>query len=442
MDDENPRENLDTARGGGLNGEILRLAIPAFFALVAEPLFLLSDAAIVGRLGTAQQAGLTIAGQAMATVVGCCVFLAYATTAAVARQVGAGRRREATRQGVDGIWLALILGAFIVAAGVPLAPAIVGFLGENPYATEYLRVALLGAPGMLVVLAGTGILRGLQNGRFPLAVSVAMFALNLGLNVLFVLVLDWGIAGSAWGTVTAQTAGGLVYLGAVVSLARKHRAGLRPDLRGLRTAAASGFALVIRTVTLQATLVLSTRAAAHQGTDVAAAYGISSRIWMLSSFLLDAVAIAGQSLLGRHLGAGDVARARAVTRRMLWWGLGAACAFGAVLLATRTAIPPLFDASPSVSALLLHALVVVALIQPLGGLVFVLDGVLIGAGDMRYLAWAGVATFAAFVPAVRLAADHGIVALWVSLGWWMLIRLGTLAFRARSGRWLVTGAVR
>ncbi|MDX6742708.1 MATE family efflux transporter [Actinocorallia sp. A-T 12471] len=434
MDGEIRRENID--------GEILRLAIPAFFALVAEPLFLLSDAMIVGRLGTAQQAGLTVAGQAMSTVVGCCVFLAYATTAAVARQVGAGRLRAATRQGVDGIWLALLLGALIVVVGLPTSDAIVGFLGGNSYATEYLRVALLGAPGMLIVLAGTGILRGLQNGRFPLVVSVAMFAANLVLNVLFVLVLEWGIAGSAWGTVAAQTGGGLVYLYAVASLARRHGSGLRPDLRGLRTAAASGFALVIRTVTLQATLVMSTRAAAHQGTDAAAAYGISSRVWLLSSFLLDAVAIAGQSLLGRHLGAGEVERARAVTRRMLWWGLGAACAFGALLLATRTLIPPLFDASPGVASLLTSALVVVALIQPLGGLVFVLDGVLIGAGDMRYLAWAGVATLAAFVPAVWLAADHGIVALWLSLGWWMLARLVTLGLRARSGRWLVTGAVR
>ncbi|MCD0453225.1 MATE family efflux transporter [Actinocorallia sp. API 0066] len=434
MDEKKHKENID--------GEILRLAVPAFFALVAEPLFLLTDAMIVGRLGTEHQAGLTIAGQAMATLVGCCVFLAYATTAAVARQTGAGRLREATRQGVDGIWLALLLGTAIALVGIPLSPDIVGLLGESTYATEYLRVALLGTPGMLVVLAGTGVLRGLQNGRFPLQVSLAMFAANLVLNVLFVLVFGWGIAGSAWGTVTAQTGGALVYLGAVVRLARKHGSGLRPDLRGLRAAATSGFALVVRTVTLQATLVLSTRAAAQQGADTAAAYGISSRIWLLSAFLLDAVAIAGQSLLGRHLGAGDVARARAVTRRMLWWGLGAACAFGGVLLVTRAWIPPLFDADPAVADLLTRALVVVALIQPLGGLVFVLDGVLIGAGDMRYLAWAGVVTLVAFAPVVWLVSGLGIVALWASLGWWMFVRLVTLGVRARSGRWLVTGAVR
>ncbi|GAA0940304.1 MATE family efflux transporter [Actinocorallia libanotica] len=422
--------------------EILHLAVPAFGALVAEPLFLLSDAAIVGRLGTAQQAGLTIAGQALTTLIGVCVFLAYATTAAVARQVGAGDLRYATRQGIDGLWLALAIGVTLIAVGLPMSPAIVGFFGDNAYAVEYLRVSLLGAPGMLVVLAGTGVLRGLQNGRVPLYVSVGMFTANLILNVLFVLVFGWGIAGSAWGTVTAQTGGALVYLVAVLRLARRHGASLRPDWRGLRAAVTSGFALVIRTVTLQATLVLATRVAAQQGTDTAAAYGISSRIWLLSSFVLDAVAIAGQSLLGRHLGAGDQKAAREVTRRMLWWGFFTSCGFGVLLLAAIPWIPGLFDASPEVSALLVQALLVVALIQPIGGPTFVLDGVLIGAGDMKYLAWAGVLTLAAFLPAAHLASGHGIAVLWLALGWWMLVRLLTLGARARTGAWLVTGATR
>jgi len=422
--------------------EILHLAVPAFGALVAEPLFLLSDAAIVGRLGTAQQAALTIAGQALTALIGVCVFLAYATTAAVARQVGAGDLRHATRQGIDGLWLALAIGVVLIAVGVPASPSIIGFFELNEYAVEYLRISLLGAPAMLVVLAGTGVLRGLQNGRVPLYVSAGMFAANLVLNVLFVLVFGWGIAGSAWGTVTAQTGGALVYLVTVLRLARRHGASVMPDWQGLRTAVSSGFALVIRTVTLQATLVLATLVAARQGPDAAAAYGISSRIWMLSSYILDAVAIAGQSLLGRHLGAGDQTAAREVTRRMLWWGLFTSCGFGALLLVVRPWVPGLFNATPEVSALLVQALLVVALIQPLGGLTFVLDGVLIGAGDMRYLAWAGVFTLAAFLPAARLVAGHGVAALWLALGWWMAVRMLTLGARARTGAWLVTGAVR
>ncbi|GAB3276798.1 MATE family efflux transporter [Actinocorallia lasiicapitis] len=422
--------------------EILALAIPAFGALVAEPLFLLSDTAIVGRLGTAEQAGLAIAAQALMTLIGVCVFLAYGTTAAVARQVGAGRLRDATRQGVDGIWLALGIGALLVALGVPLAPQIVGIFEPNEYAVEYLRISLLGAPSMLVVLAGTGVLRGLQDGRTPLRIASAMFAVNLLLNAVFVLVFGWGIAGSAWGTVLAQTGGALFYLASVVRLARAHGASLRPDRAGVRASATAGVALVVRTVCLQATLVIATIVAARQGSDEAAAYGISSRIWLLSSYVLDAVAIAGQSIVGRYLGAGDVPGAKAATRRMLEWSLWTAVAFGLVLLAVRPWVGWLFTSSPEVHALLGSALLVVALIQPLGGPVFALDGVLIGAGDMRYLAWAQVVTLLAFLPAAWLAAGQGLVVLWLAIGWWMLARLVTLALRARTGAWLITGAAR
>ncbi|MEO5873657.1 MAG: MATE family efflux transporter [Streptosporangiaceae bacterium] len=422
--------------------EILRLAIPAFGALVAEPLFLLADAAIVGRLGVEQQAGLQIAAQVLTALVGICIFLAYGTTAAVARQVGAGNLRDATRQGIDGIWLALAIGLVLIAAGWPLGPQLVGIFGDNPYALTYLRISLLGAPAMLVVLAGTGVLRGLQNGRVPLLVSVGMFTANLILNIVFVLGLGWGIAGSAWGTVVAQAGGAAVYLVTMLRLSRAHGASLLPDLPGVRAAAASGFALVVRTVTLQATLVLATLVAARQGEAQAAAYGIGSRIWLLSVFVLDAVAIAGQSILGRYLGAGDAAGARAVTRRMLWWGLVSGCGFGVLLMVVRPWLPWLFSSSPDVRSMLMSSLVVVALIQPVGGLTFVLDGVLIGAGDMRYLAWAGLVTVLAFLPAVWLVREAGLAALWWAIGLWLTVRLLTLAARVRTGAWLVTGAVR
>ena len=191
--------------------EILRLAVPAFGALVAEPLFLLADSAVVGHLGTAPLGGLGVAGQALSTLVNVCVFLAYGTTAAVARQVGAGNLTQAIRQGIDGIWLAVAIGAVLVVAGWPLTPWIVDAFGASPavtpHAETYLRISLFGIPGMLVILAGTGVLRGLQDTKTPLYVSVGAFAANIVLNVLFVIGLNWGIAGSAWGTVLAQTAG-------------------------------------------------------------------------------------------------------------------------------------------------------------------------------------------------------------------------------------------
>lgn len=425
-----------------LDREILALAVPAFGALIAEPLFLLSDAAIVGHLGTAPQAGLAVASVALSAIIGVCIFLAYGTTAAVARQVGAGQLREATRQGVDGIWLALAIGAVLIIAGWPLGPSIIEALNGNEHALTYLRISLLGAPGMLVVLAGTGVLRGLQNGRTPLYVSIGMFSAKLVLNILFVLVFGWGIAGSAWGTVLAQIGGAAVYLWFVVRLSRQHGASLRPDVAGLRAAAASGFALVIRTVSLHATLLVAVWVATSQDDDFAAAYGISSRIWLLSAFVLDSIAIAGQSILGRYLGGGDADGARAITRRMLWWGAVGGAAFGVLLLAVNPLLPGLFNAEPGVRDALGPALLIVALIQPVSGLVMVLDGVLIGAGDMKYLALASAINFVAFLPAAWLASGHGLPVLWLAVSWWILARLTTLSLRARTGAWLITGAVR
>src|SRR6516162_2206970 len=248
------------------DAEILRLAVPAFGALIAEPLFLLADSAIVGRIGTTALGGLGVASQALTTLVSISIFLAYGTTAAVARQLGAGNRRAAIQLGIDGLWLAAGIGAAVLAAGIPLAPLIVHAFGASPAVTAgaitYLRISLLGAPAMLAVLAGTGVLRGLQDTRTPLAVAVCASAVNIVMNGLFVLVLGWGLAGSAWGTVLVQNATGLVYLAVVMRGARRAGVSLRPDGAGLRGAAAAGASLVLRTLSLQVVLVVTTAIAA------------------------------------------------------------------------------------------------------------------------------------------------------------------------------------
>ncbi|MBW8487030.1 MATE family efflux transporter [Actinomadura parmotrematis] len=428
--------------------EILRLALPAFGALVAEPLFLLSDSAIVGRLGTAPLGGLGVAGQALATLVYLCVFLAYGTTAGVARRVGAGDLRAAVRQGVDGMWLALLIGAVLVAAGRPLVPWLVGLFGASaevaPYAETYLRVSLFGIPGMLLMLAGTGVLRGLQDTRTPLVVSVGGFSANLALNVLFVLGFGWGIGGSAAGTVIAQTGGAAVYVVVVLRAARRYGAPVRPDVAGVRAAASAGVALLVRTAALRVVLIVGTAVAARMGDAEIAAYQVGFQVWTLAAFALDAIAIAGQALTGRHLGAADAAEVRAVTRRMVGWGAACGVVFAGGILAVRSWLPDLFTGDPRVRALLLASLLVVAVLQPVAGVVFVLDGILIGAGDGAYLAVTTLAATAVFVP-VALgvhAAGGGLVALWLAIGLWMLVRMATLALRARGDAWLVTGAVR
>ncbi|WP_133911144.1 MATE family efflux transporter [Streptomyces sp. NBC_00582] len=428
--------------------EIVALAVPAFGALVAEPLFVLADSAIVGHLGTAQLAGLGIASALLTTAVSVFVFLAYATTAAVARRVGAGDLTAAIRQGMDGIWLALLLGVAVIAAVLPTAPALVELFGASdtaaPYATTYLRISVAGIPAMLVVLAATGVLRGLQDTKTPLYVAIAGFVANAALNAGLVYGAGLGIAGSAWGTVIAQCGMAAVYLAVVIRGARRHGASLQPDAAGIRASAQAGVPLLVRTLSLRAILMIATAVAARMGDADIAAHQIALSLWSLLAFALDAIAIAGQAIIGRYLGAGDAQGARDTCRRMVQWGIVVGLLLGLLVITARPAFLPLFTGDAGVKEAALPALLVVALSQPVCGIVFVLDGVLMGAGDGPYLAWAMVATLAVFTPVALMVPvlGGGLTALWGAMTLMMTVRLLTLWLRARSGRWIVTGPTR
>ncbi|MGX1544689.1 MATE family efflux transporter [Streptomyces adustus] len=428
--------------------EIVALAVPAFGALVAEPLFVMADSAIVGHLGTSQLAGLGIASALLTTAVSVFVFLAYATTAAVARRVGAGDLQAAIRQGMDGIWLALLLGAAVIVTVLPAAPALVNLFGASntaaPYATTYLRISALGIPAMLVVLAATGVLRGLQNTKTPLYVAIGGFVANAVLNAGLVYGVGLGIAGSAWGTVIAQYGMAAVYLVVVVRGAREHGASLRPDAKGIRACAQAGVPLLVRTLSLRAILMIATAVAARLGDADIAAHQIILSLWSLLAFALDAIAIAGQAIIGRYLGADDAPGAREACRRMVQWGIAAGFALGLLVVLARPLFLPLFTSDVLVKDTALPALLMVALSQPVCGIVFVLDGVLMGAGDGPYLAWAMVVTLVVFAPVALLVPllGGGLTALWGAMTLMMTVRMLTLWLRTRSGRWIVTGATR
>ncbi|WP_307538611.1 MATE family efflux transporter [Streptomyces sp. V3I8] len=428
--------------------EIVALAVPAFGALIAEPLFLMADTAIVGHLGTAQLAGLGVASALLATAVSIFVFLAYATTAAVARRVGAGDLQAAVRQGMDGIWLALLLGVAVIVVVLPTAPFLVELFGSSdtaaPYAVTYLRVSALGIPAMLIVLAATGVLRGLQNTRTPLYVAIAGFVANAALNVGLVYGAGLGIAGSAWGTVIAQFGMAAAYLVVVVRGARRHGASLRPDAVGIRACARAGAPLLVRTLSLRAILMIATAVAARLGDADIAAHQIILSLWSLLAFALDAIAIAGQAIIGRYLGAGDTLGAREACRRMVEWGIAVGVVLGGLVIAARPLFLPLFTSDPAVHDIALPALLMVALAQPVCGIVYVLDGVLMGAGDGPYLARAMLLTLAVFAPVALLvpAFGGGLTAVWAAMTLMMTVRMLTLWLRTRSGRWIVTGATR
>ena len=434
--------------------QILSLAVPAFLALVAEPLFLMVDAAVIGRLGVVPLAGLGAASSVLLTAAGVFVFLAYGTTSVVARQFGAGSRRGAIEVGVGGIWLAAGLGALaaiVVGLGArPLAQA----FGSSPAALDeavvYLRISALGLPAMLLVLAATGILRGLQDTRTPLIVSAIGFGANAVLSIALVLGVGMGIGGAAWGTVIAQWGMAFALLAVILRQGRGAGASLRPHVGRVMAAALDGVPLLVRTLALRAIILLTVATAAAFGDVPLAAYQVTTTIWSLLVFALDALAIAGQALTGAQLGSGDAAGARAATALMVRWGIWGGVVLGLGLLALHRVLPALFTDDPAVRSAIAAGLVVVALCQPLSGYVFVVDGVLIGAGDGRWLAGSMTLVLLAYVPVVLLAravgGDHGpeaaVVTLWLAFTAFMVLRGACMAWRIRGDAWAVTGATR
>jgi putative MATE family efflux protein len=275
-------------------------------------------------------------------------------------------------------------------------------------------------------------------------VAVAGFLANGALNLVLVYGVGLGIAGSAWGTVIAQCAMAVAYLFVVVRGARRHGASLRPDAAGIRACAQAGAPLLVRTLSLRAILMIATAVAARLGDADIAAHQIILSLWSLLAFALDAIAIAGQAIIGRYLGAGDTEGAREACRRMVQWGVASGVVLGALVLAGRPLFLPLFSGDAAVHHAALPALVIVALSQPVSGVVFVLDGVLMGAGDGPYLANAMLITLAVFTPLALLVPTlgGGLTALWGAMTVMMGMRLLTLWLRSRSGRWIVTGATR
>ncbi len=449
------RARSGSGAGGGRahDREILALAVPALGALVAEPLFLLADSAIVGRLGTTPLAGLGIAAAVLSTAVNLFVFLAYGTTASVARRLGAGERRAAVAEGVDGMWLAAALGSTVAVAGRPAVPALVRLFhasaAVDAQAVTYLRWALPGIPAMLVVLAATGVLRGLQDTRTPLAVAGTGAGVNAGLNLLLVHGVGLGIAGSALGTSLTQLGMAVATGGVVIRGARRLGAPLRPHPAGVRASGRAGVPLLVRTLALRAALLVTTYAATAPGHGRArrAPGGIEPLVAACAGPGRAGHCRAGVDREGSRRGrprrgaCGHPADARL-------GGLGGAV-LGALLLAGGPLLALGFSADPAVRSALVAALVVAAVAQPLSGYVFVLDGVLIGAGDGRFLAVAGVVQVLLYAPLALTVAAHGphgtagLVWLWVAYaGGYMLSRAVFLGLRAHSDAWLVTGASR
>lgn len=430
----------------GLVRRIAALALPALGVLAAEPLYLLFDTAVIGRLGALSLAGLAVGGLVVTMVSTQLNFLSYGTTARSARFHGAGDRGAAVGEGVQATWLAVGLGLLMVAVvqaiARPLASAIAGDAAIADAALPWLRIAIFAAPAILISLAGNGWMRGVQDTVRPLRYVVAGFAVSAVLCPLLVYgwlgFPLWGLAGSAVANLTGQWLAALLFLRALLA----ERVGLRPDVQVLRRQVVMGRDLVVRTVAFQACFLSAAAVAARFGAAALAAHQVVLQLWAFLALVLDSLAIAAQSLVGAALGAGDTSHAKQVAWRVTGFSAMAAMLLAAVLAAGAELFPSLFTADRAVlDAIGIPWWFLVAQL-PFAGIVFALDGVLMGAGDAAFMRTATViSALAGFLPLVWLSLvfDWGLAGIWAGLSAFIGLRLIFGVWRAISGRWAVPG---
>lgn len=423
---------------------MLVLATSAFLVLAAEPLYLLVDTAVVGHLGAAALGALGIGTTLMGLLAIVGTFVEYGTTSRAARWYGDGRRDRAVGEGVQASYLAVVIGLVVVVAGQLSAGPLVHLLAGSSSsltqpAEEWFRIAVCGMPMVLLVLAGNGWMRGVQLTRAPVVIVLVANGLSALASPLLVYTVHLGLAGSAWANLGAQFVAAGLFLRAL----RREASTPALDLPVMRAQLLLGRDLIVRAAAFQVAFMVAAGVAARMGAAQIAAHQIGLQLWLFTALLLDSFAIAAQSLVGAALGASDPSAARQLARQVAVWSIGAGAVFAVLYAAGWWVLPRLFSSSPLVwhQAHLLWPWFVAML--PAAGLVFGLDGVLIGAGDVAYLrTLTVVAALGAFVP-VTLAAAHwswGIGGVWAGLTAFVLARLCGMVARVRGERWLVLGS--
>ncbi len=427
-----------------LDRRILLIAVPALGSLLVEPIYVLTDTAVVGRLGTAELGGLALASTVLNTLVWVFNFLSYGTTVRVAVRRGRGDLEGGARDALQALWLAVAIG-LVVAATIALAASwLIGLVGDDPATIEqgvtYLRISLIGVPFQFVVIACIGYLYGLPDTTRPFVVLALSVAVNLVVELVLVFPLDWGIGGSAWGTVVAQVLSAVVLLAIVVPRLRAdglHRLVVVPSV--MWEVVKVGAHLVQRTAFLLAALAVATSAASRVGTVELAGHQIAAQLFLFLAIGVDMFKVSGQSLVGHALGAGRPAEARDVVGHLYGWAWRAGILLTLATLVLAPALPRLFSGDPDVHGSATLALVVLAAMQLPAALTFVLDGVLMGANDFRDLRWQTTIAFAVALPvfvAVLLRPSLGLVTVWLGLLLWISVRALRNHRRVQGEVWL------
>jgi len=429
-----------------LDRDILRLAVPALGALAADPLVSMVDTVFVGRLGVVPLAALGVNTSIFAMSFIVFNFLAYGTTPMVARAVGRGDRTGAGNVVLQALLLAVVVGGVATLMLEALAGPIVALMGAGPDLREpalsYLRIRALAGPAVLLVTAGHGAFRGYQDMRTPLLVTLALNVVNLVLDPLFIFGFGWGLRGAALATLIAQWTGALWFVHLLLR-SRRRELGIQPRvprLAEIRPFLRVGGELALRTLALVGTMTLATAVATRVGTVQVAAHQVGTQIWLLLAMIVDSLAVAAQALVAGYRGSGNIAMARRASNRLLVWGLASGFALGGLFYLLAPVLTRLFTDDPAVLAALAGIYPFVVAMQPLNAIVFVWDGVFMGAERFRFLAvqMAVSALCAAAILLLVLPMGWGLTGVWWGIVALMLVRGVTLAVRYRSPRLLST----
>ncbi|MBZ8178017.1 MATE family efflux transporter [Corynebacterium poyangense] len=418
--------------------EILALALPALGVLIAPPLYLLFDTAIVGRLGRFDLAALTAGTTIQSLITTQLTFLSYGTTARSARFFGRGHTSAAVREGVQSTWVALAVGSVLATIVMVFAPAITTWLAGSEdigrEAARWLRIAALGVPLILVIMAGNGWMRGVQDAVSPLFFTLA--GVIPGAVAVPFFVAHWGLVGSAFANVLGASITATCFL---IKLLRSHSGSWLPDWSTMRSQLVLGRDLILRSLSFQATFLAAAAVAARAGEASLAAHQILLQLWSFISLVLDSLGIAAQSLTGAALGKGTYDLARKTGIQVTRWSMLFAALICVIMAVFSRHIPALFTPDNEVRAALAGPWWLLVIMVLLGGIVFALDGILLGAADANYLRTISIASvLCGFFPAVILAQifHTGLLGIWFGLVLFILIRLGAVAWRFHSMRWV------
>lgn len=419
--------------------QIFGLALPALGVLAATPLYLLLDTAVIGRLGAFELAALAVGTTVQSTVTTQLTFLSYGTTARASRLFGQGQREGAVAEGIQASWVGLGVG-LLLAGVVWLFAEQIGLALSDDAATaaaaaQWLHIEAVAIPLTLLIMAGNGWLRGVQDTRRPLWFTLA--GVIPGAILIPILVGRFGLPGSAMANVVGIGITSSLFL---LALRREHTGSWRPRWDIMRRQLVMGRDLIVRSLSFQVAFISAAAVAARFGTSALAAHQILLQLWNFITLVLDSLAIAAQALTGAALGRGTVGVAKQVGQRVTLYSLLFAGALGAVFALGAGVIPRIFTDDGDVLASMSGPWWLMIVMIILGGVVFALDGVLLGAGDAGFLRTITVlAVIGGFLPGVWLAfaLDGGLTGIWVGLFAFILIRLVAVVWRFRSGAWAV-----